>query len=130
MKIGDKVHITRNPECHSFSYENDFDFIGTIHHIDEQYKNEGAKEYGTETCYYIKFDEIDQYNHLLLRGSQLYVYYNDSLIKGHIYELNDDNIKFEEYSETITPYGIIYTIDKKDIDSMLIYHKAYCITKI
>ena len=122
MRLGQRVRVARKYEAGSYD--------GKIQHINEEYKNKGAKHWGKEVRYYVNFDDPAAYDNWLQRGSMLYVNIRTMLKKCFIVSTTYDSIQVEEYSENISVYNTNYNVKKSDIDSMLITEAAHDITTI
>lgn len=122
MRIYDVVQVSQKKDSTDVS-------IGTIQHIDYEFKNIAAKDWGKSVRYYIKFNDQEAYDRWLVRGSMLYILMNNVPKKCYVDTISDDTITVVEHSEKIVHPSncIMFNVKKNRIESMLITEAAYYI---
>jgi len=112
-------------------------YDGTVNNVIESYINKAAKHFGKERGVYISFiDDKKAYRELLMRGSKLMCFVNNTLMHCYIDTIIYDNsgniasLIVAEEEETFRPFPLTYTVPFENIDSILITSKAYDVARL
>lgn len=113
-------------------------YDGTVKSVNFSYINKAAKHFGKERDVYISFiDDKKAYRELLMRGSKLMCFVNNTLMHCYIDTILHDNsgniarlIVAEEEEETFRPFPTTFTVPFENIDSILITSKAYDVARL
>uniref|UniRef100_A0A6C0JNK2 Uncharacterized protein n=1 Tax=viral metagenome TaxID=1070528 RepID=A0A6C0JNK2_9ZZZZ len=139
ITVYDPVIIkSRNDYSHPAWIHKKFKYEGTVSSIKYNYKNRGAKHLGKEKVIYVSFMDSYAYHNLLLIGSKIFCLlyganincYITNILKNNSNIITSLEVSIFDDEDTIRINPIIYKIDPKNIESMLITEKAYQIQKL
>lgn len=108
-------------------------FTGQVVLISNDLITAGMPQYGRERNYFVKLD-VSLYKELLLQGWQIFCTISNKLQRCVITSISkeEDHFTVEMYDPDVgsTLYSSKYTITFDKIDCVLLYYKAYTLTKV